>query len=109
QEPTQAEHVDDQAALVLLADVGLDHRPVGLLLRRHKPGGLGASPPEAEDDVALLVLRLEHEHLDLVARFETERVDLAAQSKLFARDHAVSLAADLDQRLIRLNTLAAPD
>src|SRR3982074_3043858 len=58
QEPSQAEDVDDQPTLVLLADVGIDDRAFGLLVGRHQPGRLGSRPAKAEDDVPLFVLRL---------------------------------------------------
>ena len=103
QEAAQPEDIDDQATLVLFANVGVDHRAVGLLLGSHDPGRLRPRPAQAEDDVALFVLWLEHVDLDVVARLETDRIDLTAQAKLLAGDDSFGLGADVDQDLVRVD------
>src|SRR5437868_1364859 len=58
QEAAQAQDVDDQAALVLLADLGVHHLAAGLLILRLDPDRLGTRAAQRQDDVAVLVFRL---------------------------------------------------
>src|SRR6266852_4916726 len=103
QEAAKPEDVDDQTALVLLADIGFDHRAVGLLLRGHQPRGLGAGAPQAEDDVALFVLGLKDVDLDEVTWLEADRFHLSAQAELLAGDDAFRLRADVNQHLVGID------
>jgi len=107
QEATQAEDVDDQTTLVLLAHVGVDHGSVGLLLRGHDPGRLGTRAAQAEDDVAFLVLGLKDVDLDLVAGLELG-IHVSAQSELLARDDAFGLGPDVDEDLVRVDSYDDP-
>ena len=82
QEAAQAEHVDDQAALVLLADLGLDDLAGLLALGGLGPDALGLGAAQRQDDVAVLVLGLEDVDLDLVALVQLDRVGVAAHPQL---------------------------
>src|ERR1700687_1856668 len=57
-EATQAEDVDDQAALVLLADLGVHHLAGRLLFLGLDPDGLGTGTAKGQHDVAVLVFWL---------------------------------------------------
>ena len=104
QEASQAEDVDDQAALVLLANVGVDNRPVRLLLSGDDPRRLRPRPAQAEDHVSFFVLRLEDIDLDLVARLEPDRVHVTTVAELLARDDPFGLRPDIDQHLVRVDS-----
>src|SRR5438270_5042774 len=88
EEATQAEDIDDQAALVLLADLGFEHLAGGLLLLRLDPDRFGARAPEGEDDVAVFVLGLEHEDLDMVPGMQVGSAAGVPSPQLTAGDHA---------------------
>ena len=80
-------------------DLGVDDLAGLLLLRSGEPGGLGKCTSPAEDDVALLVLRLEDVDLDDVARRQLE-VGVAAEAELLAGDDPFRLGADVHQHLV---------
>src|SRR5258706_597062 len=61
---------------------------------------INPSAPQAEDDVALFVLGLQHIDLDEVTRLQADRFDLPAQAKLLARDDPFRLGADVNQHLV---------
>ena len=98
--PRRPEHVDDQTALVLLADLGLDHLARLLPLGRLGPDPLGLGPAQGENDVAVLVLRREHVDLDLVALVELDGVGIAPHPQLAVGDDALTLGADIHQDLV---------
>src|SRR5256886_16071238 len=52
QEAAQAQDIDDQAALVLLADLGIHHLAGGLLILRLDPDRLVPRPAQRQDTVA---------------------------------------------------------
>src|SRR5437870_1725025 len=57
-----------------------------------------------QDQPALLVLLLEHEGLDPVPDLhDLVRVDVVADRKLFRRDHALGLVADVQEDLIAID------
>src|SRR4029077_10933317 len=73
QKAAQAQDVDDQAALVLLADLGVHHLAGRLLILRLDPDRFGAGTAERQDDVAILVFGLQDEDLDVVAGVQVGR------------------------------------
>src|SRR5438445_10302398 len=102
QEAAQAQDVDDQAALVLLADLGVHHLAGGLLILRLDPDRLGARAAQRSDDVAVLVFRLQYEDLDVVAGVQVGRACLAGP-QFPAGDDAFGFRADIDQNLIGID------
>ena len=102
QEAAQPHDVDDQAALVLLADLGVEDLALRLLLGDRLPDRLGAGLAEREDDPPLLVLGLEHVHLDPLAGYQDHR-GLVASGELPVGDHALRLGPDVDQHLIGID------
>src|SRR3989442_1854635 len=102
QEAAQAQDVDDQAALVLLADLSVHHLAGGLLILRLDPDRLGAGAAQRQDDVAVLVFRLQHEDLDVVAGVQIGRSCLAGP-QFPAGDDAFGFRADIDQNLIGID------
>ena len=92
--------VDDEAALVVVDDRGVDDRPRLEQLLHRAPLALEAGAAEREDDVALGRLRLEHVHEDDVADAELRlRLGVAAV-ELAVADDAFRLRADVDQDLV---------
>ncbi len=73
-----------------------------LLFGGDQPGRLGSSAPEAEDDVALLVLRLEDVDLDVVPGRQL-LVGISAKTELLARDDPLGLRSDVDEHLVGVN------
>ena len=102
QEPAQAHDVDDQAALVLLANLGVEDLPLRLLLGDRLPDALGARLAQAEDDVAVLILGLDDVDLDLVAGVEDDRL-LAACRQLAVGDDSLALGPDVDEHLVGID------
>src|SRR2546428_535443 len=101
-EAAHAQHVDDQAALVLLADLGVHHLAGGLLILRLDPDGLGAGAAQRQDDVAVLVFRLQHEDLDMVAGMQVGRSRLTGP-QLAAGDDPLRFRADIDQYFVGID------
>src|ERR1019366_5673402 len=102
QEAAQPHDVDDQAALVLLADLGIEDLALRLLLGDRLPDRLGAGLAEREDDPPLLVLGLEDVHLDSLTRYQDHR-GLVAAGELPVGDHSLRLGPDVDQHLIGID------
>src|SRR5207302_1833065 len=102
QEAAQPQDVDDQTALVLLADLGVHHLAGDLLILRLQPDGLGPGAAQREDDVAVLILRLEDEHFDAIAGMQVGRSGLFG-AQLPAGNHALRLRADIDQDLVGID------
>ena len=102
QEAAQPHDVDDQAALVLLANLGVEDLALRLLLGHRLPDRLGAGLAEREDDPPLLVLGLEDVHLDPLAGDQDHR-GLVAAGELPVGDHALRLGPDVDQDLIGID------
>src|SRR6202521_4088837 len=102
QEATQSQDVDDQATLVLLADLGVHHLAGGLLVLRFYPDRFGAGTAERQDDVAVLVFGLQDEDLDVVSGVQVGRPRLAGP-QLAAGDDAFGFRADVDQNLIGID------
>src|SRR5438067_2816962 len=88
EEATQAEDIDDEPALVLLANLGVEHLAGGLLLLRLDPHRFGAGAPEGEDDVPVFILGLEHEDLDMVAGMQVGSAAGVPSPQLPTGDHA---------------------
>ena len=92
--------VDDEAALVVVDDRGVDDRARLEQLLHRAPLALEAGAAEREDDVALGRLRLEDVHEDDVADGELRlRLGVAAV-ELAVADHALGLGADVDEDLV---------
>ena len=103
QEAAKAD-VEDQAALDDLDDLALDGLAGVELLLDRVPGALVLGTLLGEDETTLLVLLLENESLDLVAkRDDVGRVDILADGELASRDDALRLVADVKQDLIVLD------
>src|SRR5438132_2282046 len=102
QEAAQSQDVDDQAALVLLADLGVHHLAGRLLLLGLDPDRLGASAAEGQDHVAVLVFGLEDEDLDVVTSVQVGRSRLT-RPQLPAGDYPFRFRADIDQDFIGIN------
>ena len=102
QEPAQTHDVDDQTALVLLANLGVEDLALGLLLRDGLPDAFRACLAEAEHDVAVLVLGLDDVDLDLVAGVEGDRL-LATGGQLAVRDDPLALRTDVDEDLVGID------
>src|SRR5207244_6103466 len=102
QEAAQAQDIDDQAALVLLADLGVHHLAGGLLILRLDPDRLGACAAQRQDDVAVLVFRLQYEDLDVVAGVQVGRSCLTGP-QFPAGDDALGFRADIDQNLVGID------
>src|SRR6184192_1857746 len=102
QEAAQTQDVHDQAALVLLAHLGVHHLAGHLLLLRLQPDRLGARPAQREDDVAVLVFGLQDEDLDPVPGMQVGRPGLAG-AQFPAGDHPFGFRADIDQDFIGID------
>jgi len=92
--------VDDQAALVVVDDRGVDDRAGLELLLHRAPLALKTGAAEREDHVALRGLRLQHVHEHNVADGELRSGLGIAAEELAVADHALGLRADVDQDLI---------
>ena len=92
--------VDDQAALVVVDDRGVDDRARLEQLLHRAPLALEAGAAEREDDVALRRLRLEDVDQDDVADAELRLRLGVATVQLAVADHALGLGADVDQDLV---------
>src|SRR2546428_302490 len=102
QEAAQPEDVDDQATLVLLADLGVHHLAGRLLLLGLDPDRLGARTAQRQDDVAVLVFGLQDEDLDVVTGVKVGRSRLT-RSQLAAGDYPLGFRADIDQNFIGID------
>ena len=90
--------VDDEAALVVVDDRGLDDEAGLELLLHRAPLALEAGAAQGQDDVALLRLGLEDVHEDDVADVEGRRGLCVATVELAVRDDA-SLGALMSTRI----------
>ena len=100
--------VDDQAALVVIDDAGLDDLARVEALLHRAPLALEAGPSQREDRVALRRLGLEDVDEDLVADLDL-RAGLVAVSgtapvhQLAVADDALALATEVDEDLVRID------
>ena len=69
---------------------------------RLQPDRLGAGPAQGEDDVAVLVFRLEDENLDPVTGMQIGGTSFAGP-QLPAGDHPLGFRADIDQDFIGID------
>ena len=92
--------VDDEAALVVVDDRGLDDEAGLELLLHRAPLALEAGAAQGQDDVALLRLGLEDVDEDDVADVEGRRRLGVATVELAVRDDAFALGADVDEDLV---------
>ncbi len=102
QEAAQTQDVDDQAALVLLADLGIHHLAGDLLILRFDPDGLGAGAAQRQDDVAVFVFGLQHEDLNVVTGVQVGRSGLAGP-QLPAGDDTFGFRADIYQNFVGID------
>jgi hypothetical protein len=92
--------VDDQAALVVVDDRGLDDRARVELLLHRAPLALEAGTSQREHRVALVGLRLEHVHEDRVADGQLWLGLGVAPVELAVADHTLGLGTDVDEHLV---------
>src|SRR3954454_19129309 len=92
--------VDDEAALVVVDDRGLDDRPRLELLLHRAPLALEAGAAQRQHDVAFGRLGLEDVHQDRVADVQRRLGLLVAAEQLAIADDAFALGPDVDQDLV---------
>src|SRR6202165_1674009 len=102
QEAAQSQDVDDQAALVLLADLGVHHLAGGLLVLRLYPDRFGTGTAQRQDDVAIFVFGLQDEDLDVVPGVQV-RCPRLAGPQLTAGDNTFGFRADVDENLVGID------
>jgi len=94
---------DDQAALIIVDDSGLEYLPGLETLEQEPPAFLGPGAVERKDDLALLILGGEDIDQDLIADLEgVLRVFLKAL-RLIAGDDPLGLGAHIDQDSFAVN------
>ena len=92
--------VDDEAALVVVDDRGLDDDALVELLLHRAPLALEAGSTQREDGVAVGRLGLEHVDEDRVADVQLGLRLGVATVELAVADHALGLGADVDEHLV---------
>ena len=92
--------IDDQAALVVVDDRGVDDDPRLELLLHGAPLALEASPAQRQDHMALGRLWLQHIDKDRVANVERRLAFAVTTKQLAIADDALALRPDIDEDLV---------